>query len=135
MSLPVGNSIIQYLFGLQERGSADAPAASASTEALEESTRDATREGGSLQPVLPTGAFEDFLSRLKRQQSHASTSLLLSHIRRFTNLDVAAMDEGGPDSAPAVFRRLVAYHAVRATQEAVTPCAPSACIVLLRSES
>jgi len=73
---------------------------------------------------LPTGAFEDFLSRLKRQQSHASTSLLLGHIRRFTNLDVAAMDEGGPDSAPAVFRRLVAYHAVRATQVAITPALP-----------
>ena len=61
--------------------------------------------------VLPTGTFGDFLERLKQSDEYLKD--LLGHIQRFNLLDFTGLDEGGPDSAPAVFRRLVTYHAVR----------------------
>lgn len=124
--LPVGRSILAFLFDLDEtssRGVIEALTADASLEgtwlgvhnlpiSLANASPLSLLSIGSLQPTLPVGAFVDFLNRLKRQASHESTQQLLGHIRRFNALDVASLDEGGPDSAPAVFRRLVAFHSV-----------------------
>lgn len=115
--LPVGRSLLQFLFGFQDPPGSGLAAAGDASGTSREGAYCFSRIRTGLLPPLPEFAgvsvevFDDFLDRIRLQGGHASTALLLSHIRRFNALDVGSMDEGGPYSAPAVFRRLVNFHA------------------------